>query len=574
MKKNITRLALYAASLLVLATGCIEETLPKTEATPESIERSTSSMEYMLNGLSSYFMAYDTWGSSGNTNDWGYTCQLYMREVMGEDFPVYDSTYDYWSYIESGSSLRYAAYYTWFYYYKFIKNANNVIALVPDPDNAETKAVHCLGQALGLRAMLYMELSSCFEYRTTQVESLNADAQSMGVMGLTVPIVDENTSKIDLSSNPRVPFQTMYRFIMTDLNRAEKYLEGYEQVTKAHVNRSVVYGLKARLWLDMASRFDKEPDALAKQTSAEGSSDGYDDLGVSSATECYAKAAEYTRKAIAGGNNPLTEDQWMNSKTGFNTPQSSWMLGTYVTSKEEVNTGYYYNSFVAQITTEPTWSMARYGNAFRMIGKSLYDKISDSDWRKNSWIAPEDAGKTDIPEKYRTELKGDAWSTLPAYSNLKFRAGSGSISTIETGLIASLPIMRVEEMYFILFEATAHTAGVAAAADAMADFLNTYRYTDGSYACEATDLDSFITELMVQRRIEFWGEGINYFAYKRLGLPVTRSYDGTNWLSSQRLNTKAGYTAPWMNYVVPEYERDSNPSVILSPDPSGTIIAQ
>ncbi len=106
------------------------------------------------------------------------------------------------------------------------------------------------------------------------------------------------------------------------------------------------------------------------------------------------------------------------------------------------------------------------------------------------------------------------------------------------------------------------------------DAIGDYRYTDGSYTCDASDIDSFTSELMVQRRIEFWGEGINYFAYKRLGLPVTRSYDGTNWLSSQRLNTKAGYTAPWMNYVVPEYERDSNPSVILGPDPSGTIIAE
>ena len=68
--------------------------------------------------------------------------------------------------------------------------------------------------------------------------------------------------------------------------------------------------------------------------------------------------------------------------------------------------------------------------------------------------------------------------------------------------------------------------------------------------------------------------GINFFAYKRLGLPITRSYDGTNWLSSQRLNTKAGYTAPWMNYVLPEYERDNNQGVILNPDPSGTIIAE
>ena len=109
MKKNMIRLlgALCAVSSLVLATGCIEETLPKTEATPETIEKSTSSMEYMLNGLSSYFVAYDTWGSSGNTNDWGYPCQLYMREVMGEDFPVYDASYDYWNcpYCKEGKRL-------------------------------------------------------------------------------------------------------------------------------------------------------------------------------------------------------------------------------------------------------------------------------------------------------------------------------------------------------------------------------------------------------------------------------------------------------------------------------------
>ena len=61
MKKNMIRLlgALCAVSSLVLAAGCIEETLPKTEATPETIEKSTSSMEYMLNGLFSYFDAQE-----------------------------------------------------------------------------------------------------------------------------------------------------------------------------------------------------------------------------------------------------------------------------------------------------------------------------------------------------------------------------------------------------------------------------------------------------------------------------------------------------------------------------------
>jgi starch-binding outer membrane protein, SusD/RagB family len=79
---------------------------------------------------------------------------------------------------------------------------------------------------------------------------------------------------------------------------------------------------------------------------------------------------------------------------------------------------------------------------------------------------------------------------------------------------------------------------------------------------------------MVQRRIEFWGEGINFFAYKRLALPITRSYTDTNYISAHRLNTKAGYVAPWMNYYIPIYERDNNLAVILNPDASGSIISQ
>jgi starch-binding outer membrane protein, SusD/RagB family len=563
-----------AAILACCACGCIEETFPTTVATPEQIEKSSSSMEYMLSGLSSFFMDYDTWGTSANTNDWGYPCQMYMREVLGEDFPVYDAYYDYWSYEEAGTSLSYESYYTWYYYYSFIRNANNVIALVPDPDNATVTAVHSLGQALGIRALMYMDLAAMFEYRKTEVSYLNEEAESSKIMGLTVPIILETTTSTELKNNPRAPFYTMYRFIMTDLNRAEGYLDGYEQLTTANVDLGVVYGLKARLWLDMASRFDKDASALAEQKTAEGSADGYDDLGISTATGCYAKAAEYAQKAIARGYTPLTEDQWMDSKTGFNTAQPSWMLGTYVTSKEEVNTSYYYCSFVAQMTSEPTWSMARYGSAFRCIGKSLYDKISDDDWRKASWIDPSDAGKTPIPSKYRTDLDAESWKELPAYANLKFRAGGGAESSIENGLIASLPLMRVEEMYFICFEAIAHTQSVAAAASEMTDFINTYRYREGKYKCSASDMSSFITELMVQRRIEFWGEGINFFAYKRLALPITRSYTDTNYISAHRLNTKAGYVAPWMNYYIPIYERDNNLAVILNPDASGSIISQ
>ncbi len=573
MKKVILNIC-SALALAVCVSACIEETFPTTEATPEQISKNSSSLEYLLNGLSSYFMDYDTWGTSANTNDWGYTCQMYMREVMGEDFPVYDAAYDYWSYEEAGSYLNYNSYYTWYYYYSFINNANNVIALVPDPDNATVTARQSLGQALGIRAMMYMDLEAMFEYRKTQVDALNDEADESGIMGLTVPIVIETTSKKELQNNPRAPFYTMYRFIMTDLNRAEDCLYDYTQATVANVDLGVVYGLKARLWLEMASRFESSSTDLALQKSAEGSGDGYDELDIDKALDCYALAAEYAQKAISCGYTPLTEEEWTDAKTGFNTPQPSWMLGTYVTSKEEVNTTYYYCSFVAQICSEPTWSMARYGNAYRCISKALYDKISDDDWRKSSWVAPEDAGKKIIPDKYKTDLDGAAWSELPEYANLKFRAGGGAGSSIENGLIASLPLMRVEEMYFIYFEAIAHTQSVAAAASEMASFLNTYRFRNGGYSCTATTMKNFITELMAQRRIEFWGEGINYFAYKRLKLPINRAYTGTNFISAHRLNTKSGYVAPWLNYFIPTYERNNNQAVVLNPDASGSIISQ
>lgn len=571
MRKNIykTLVACGLASTLTL-TGCVEETVPTYLATPSQIASSSSSLEYMLNGLPAFFLTWDTYGTSGNVNDWGYPCQMYMRDVQGEDFPVYDFNYSYWSSLEAASSLRYMYYYTYYYYYCFIKNANNVIGMV-DGETATGKPLQYLGSALGYRALCYLDLYRMFEYHTTGYASLDNQAQQLGSIGITVPIVKENTTIEELKHNPRAPFYTMVRFIMTDLNRAEEYTAGFEREAKSYIDQSVVYGLKARLWLDLATRFDKNPDDLSKQLAAENADDGYDALGITTANDCYAKAQEYAEKAIASGYTPLTEDQWTDPTTGFNTVQPSWMLAAMATSKEQVNTTYYWNQFLTQIASEPTWSMGRYGKAFRMISKSLYDQIPTSDWRKYSWVGPDVAGQTTVPSGYRTLLKGDAWSELPAYANIKFRAGSGAIETIETGLIASLPLMRVEEMYFDKFEAMAHTQGVGAAATALQNFVNTYRYTDGSYQCTATDMDSFIDALMVQRRIELWGEGLVFFDYKRLALPITRNYDNTNYLEAARLNTAKGVVAPWMNYVLPETEQDQNLSLILNPDPSGVV---
>jgi hypothetical protein len=129
--------------------------------------------------------------------------------------------------------------------------------------------------------------------------------------------------------------------------------------------------------------------------------------------------------------------------------------------------------------------------------------------------------------------------------------------------------MRVEEMYLIEAEATAQS-NIVAARELLNEFMK-YRFTDGSYDCSerTPTLKSFIEELILQKRIEFWGEGIIMFDLKRLDMSMTRGYKGTNSPSDYRLNTDG--RAPHWNFVIPRGEIQNNPAVVNNPDPSGKI---
>ena len=88
------------------------------------------------------------------------------------------------------------------------------------------------------------------------------------------------------------------------------------------------------------------------------------------------------------------------------------------------------------------------------------------------------------------------------------------------------------------------------------------------------DIESLEDAVLLQKRIELWGEGLLYFDYKRLKIAVVRTYTGTNFLESHRLNSKYGFVAPWMDCYIPEYEKSSNPAVVLNPDPTSVVEAK
>lgn len=581
MKHYLTTSILTMTTAITLGlSSCIDSTEPADTLTSQQVQSLPSAQEGLINGIVSYMISVDSWGNGDEPlNDWGYPCQMFYRDILGSDIPVYSSNYSYWPMVESGVDTRFKAYYTYRFYYNLIKTCNNVMGVI-DPETSNTTSRSYLGIARTFRAMAYLDIARQFEFKPTGIASLDNKAQQEQIWGLTVPIVTEKTTKEEERHNPRAPFYKMYRFILTDLNRAEEYLKAYARTDKNLPDLSVVYGLKARLWLDMASRFDQHADDLKMAINAEDSTNiEYDKLGITTVNECYEQARNYAQRA-ASGYSPVTERQWLNTETGFNTANQAWMWKLGYTSREQIPYAYY--TFTSTMSSETNWGLAGIYGATRMIGSWLYSKIGKGDWRKYAWIDPEAAGTSEGYKRYATImidgkeepltlLNEEEWIQRPAYANLKFRPAKGNTKDFFEGQYISLPLMRMEEMMFIDIECTAHLEGVAAGVEALKRFINDNRYTDGSYdAANATTMEQFINELMIQKRIEFWGEGLTYFDYKRLALQVRRR-DNTNYEATALINSKPGFVCPWMNHFILEYETHNNVACKPNPDTSGSL---
>lgn len=145
-----------------------------------------------------------------------------------------------------------------------------------------------------------------------------------------------------------------------------------------------------------------------------------------------------------------------------------------------------------------------------MISKALFEQIPDDDWRKETWIAPEDAGKAP-GTKYHTLFTDENFKKVPAYVHLKFKLKEGNMIDANVGAPIDNLLMRVEEMYFIDAEAIAASQGVSAGISALENFMKTYRYS--SYQCTASAMEDFRKELILQKKNRVLGRG-----YYLLGL--------------------------------------------------------
>ena len=75
---------------------------------------------------------------------------------------------------------------------------------------------------------------------------------------------------------------------------------------------------------------------------------------------------------------------------------------------------------------------------------------------------------------------------------------------------------------------------------------------------------TLINEILLQKRIELWGEGCAWFDMKRLGVALERNYIGSNHvIAAAKLDIPAG--DPRFVFQIPQSEILANPNVTQNP---------
>jgi hypothetical protein len=321
-----------------------------------------------------------------------------------------------------------------------------------------------------------------------------------------IPLMVENSTE----GQPRATVEAVYTQINQDIDDAILLLDGKGRTNKSHLNVDVGRGLKARVALTMGN---------------------------------WTTAVDYAVQA--------REDyELMDSATYF--------LGFRINS--ESNDEYMWAS---QIQEDQTDKWANYGAYVsrnfsstsirrnpRSIFSVLYDQISSTDVRKLLWDPTGD--HLNLPPGI--EIVSSA-ARYP-YTNQKFIAVSTSDSRVD------VPNMRVSEMFLIEAEAYARMGGHDAEAAAALYPMAVAR--DPSYSLSTNTGQALIDEIMIQRRVELWGEGFRWFDLKRLNLDLDRNGGNHSASINNNLMFVPAGDNMWTS-LIPQDEIDANPLMEQNP---------
>lgn len=178
---------------------------------------------------------------------------------------------------------------------------------------------------------------------------------------------------------------------------------------------------------------------------------------------------------------------------------------------------------------------------YKIIDKRLYDQIPSTDYRKKVFNG-------DSVSSYTFNGKT---KSHPAYVSRKFKDA--------TFFEGDYIYIRAASLYYIEAEALAR---VGREAEARQVLYSITAQRDTGYTLSTNTGQALIDEIILQKRIELWGEGYAWFDMKRLNISLERDYQDSNHTFG-KFNIPAGHNK--FRFQIPLSEVNNNPLIQQNP---------
>lgn len=321
----------------------------------------------------------------------------------------------------------------------------------------------------------------------------------------TVPLMLEVT----LDPQPMSTVKAVYDQVLADFKAAEELLkEGTPGVyNKSHFSVAVVQGWLARYYLTIKD---------------------------------WTNASSYAVKAIAsakaGGAKLMDQADYKKGFSDASNPE--WLWSSLVRADQTL----YFYSYFAFVSYN--FSSTNIRTCPKVMNNNIYNEISDTDVRKWCWVPNPTATTFPLPTS--------SFKRYP-YMNRKFAVLDQSSS------VGDVPNMRLAELYLIDAEAKANL-GQGSAADVLFELMKA-RDTEAVKSTKTGD--ALLQDILVQRRIELWGEGFRFLDLKRLGLPLNREDSNNDPVVVVTMKVPAN-SNKWL-WQFPQTEINANPNIVQNP---------
>ncbi len=480
---------LSAFAVAVSLSSCIEDaelTSVMTETKKQEIAEANPDKVFASAVAGIYSDIQSFYKSNYSHNYFGQKSFDYLTSLMGNDMimtgrygmSLYHYLLDFWQENYVPTENR------WYEYYNVIANSNNILRTI-DPETTNEASKKYRATALGLRGYGYLYLSYLYQYSY----QVGVDGTKWGKGGNyanspLVPLILETTTE----DQPRSSVATIMAQIVSDLEASYKIFEEIGAVKTS--DPTDFDGTVAAMYLARAYMIMNDWDNALK----------------------YAN--------VVCDNYPVltTKDQILQGFSSLSLPDV--VFGCDITADNST----IYMSWFSQ--------MDAFSDGYAGIGvwrgafKPLIDRVADDDVRLDWFVT-----SRNLNTNPAIAVLGSLGKLAIYYQSLKF-IGAGRESVLANGSGAGWELgdyiyLRSEEAYLMKAEILAHK-GDSKAVTVLNDFMKTRQ---PSYNYTFTNKADLIEEIIFQKRVEFWGEGMEFLDNRRLNIPVDRTVTGSNHYS-------------------------------------------